>query len=107
MNYNLTQMTDWELDKAIFLIQTARQLGINLQSYGEVSVNQNSGYTYLWSEDYPFTLFMPINCELKRDDVFVIWTAEDGEEIEESLFHFEDLEAIEDWVYKLNNQETN
>lgn len=105
MKYNFEQMTDWELDKANFLIQTARQLGMSLQSYGEVSVNPNSGYTYLWSEIYPFTLFMPISCELKREDVYVIWTAEDGEEIEESLFHFEDLESIEDWVIKLNNEE--
>jgi hypothetical protein len=105
MNYNFTQMADWELDKANFLIQMARQLGMSLQSYGEVSVNPNSGYTYLWSEDYPFTLFMPISCELKRDDVYVIWTSQDGEEIEESLFHFEDLEAIDDWVCKLNKEE--
>ena len=108
MNYNFTEMTNWELDKANFLIQTARQLGMSLQGYGEVSVNSNSGYTYLWSEDYSFSLFMPISCELKRDDVYVMWTNfYDGEEIDESLFHFEDLQAIEDWVSKLNNQEIN
>lgn len=105
MNYNFQTMTNWELDKANFLIQTARQLGMDLQSYGEVSVNQNSGYTYLWSEDYSFSLYMPISCDLKREDVYVLWTAEDGEEIEESLFHFEDLESIMYWVNKLSEQE--
>ena len=105
MKYNFETMCDWELDKANFLIQTARQLGMNLQSYGEVSVNQNSGYTYLWSEDYPFSLFMPISCDLIREDVYVIYTSEDGEEIEESLYHFEDLDAIMYWVDKLNEQE--
>lgn len=105
MKYNFETMCDWELDKANFLIQTARQLGMNLQSYGEVSVNQNSGYTYLWSEDYPFSLFMPISCDLKREDVYVIYTSHDGEEIEESLYHFEDLDDIMYWVDKLNEQE--
>jgi hypothetical protein len=104
MKYNFEQMTNWELDKANFLIQTARQLGMSLQSYGEVSVNPNSGYTYLWSEDYTFTLFMPISCELDKENIFVLWTNSiNGEEVEESLVEFEDIDAIYRWVENLEN----
>ena len=106
MKYNFETMTDWELDKANFLIQSARQLGMNLKGYGEVSVNQNSGYTYLWSEDYPFTLYMPISCELDKESVYVLYTnMENGDEIEESLVEFEDIDAIYRWVDLLENQE--
>ena len=106
MKYNFETMTDWELDKANFLIQTARKLGMNLKGYGEVSVNQNSGYTYLWSEDYPFTLYMPISCELDKESVYVLYTnMENGDEIEESLVEFEDIDAIYRWVDLLENQE--
>lgn len=106
MKYNFETMTDWELDKANFLIQSARQLGMSLKGYGEVSVNQNSGYTYLWSEDYSFTLYMPISCELDKESVYVLYTnMENGDEIEESLVEFEDIDAIYRWVDLLENQE--
>lgn len=106
MKYNFETMTDWELDKANFLIQTARKLGMNLKFYGEVSVNQNSGYTYLWSECYPFTLYMPITCELDKENVYVLYTnIRNGDEIEESLVEFEDIDAIYRWVDLLENQE--
>lgn len=106
MKYNFETMTDWELDKANFLIQTARQLGMNLKGYGELSVNQNSGYTYLWSEDYPFTLYMPITCELDKESIYVLYTnMENGDEIEESLVEFEDIDSIYRWVDLLENQE--
>lgn len=104
MNYNFDKMTNWELDKANFLIQSARKLGMNLQGYGEVAVNQNSGYTYLWCEDYQFTLYMPISCELDKENIFVLWTNSiNGEEVEESLVEFEDIDAIYRWVENLEN----
>jgi hypothetical protein len=105
MTYNLTEMTNWELDKANFIIQQARALGMDMNGYGEVSVNQNSGYVYLWPEDYPFTLYMPISCEVNRESVFVLWTnPEDGEEIDEYLTAFKDMPAIYEWVESLENQ---
>jgi len=105
MTYNLTEMTNWELDKANFIIQQARAIGMDMNGYGEVSVNQNSGYVYLWAEDYPFTLYMPISCELNKESVFVLWTnPEDGEEIDESLVEFEDIQVIYRWVESLENQ---
>ncbi len=106
MNYNFDKMTNWELDKANFLIRTARKLGMDLQGYGELAVNEHSGYTYLWCEDYPFTLYMPISCELDREDVYVMWTNSNaGEEVEESLVEFEELKDIYRWVELLEAEE--
>jgi hypothetical protein len=100
MEYKLNDMCSWEKQKAVFLIGVAEQLGMNLDSYGEVAVNSTSGYTYLWSEDYNFTLYMPINCELKKEDVYALWTnSNDGEERETSIKDM-DLKDIEDWASK-------
>ena len=63
MEYKINEMCGWERQKAVYLIGVAESLGMDLDSYGEVAVNKNSGYTYLWSEDYNFSLYMPINCE--------------------------------------------
>lgn len=79
----LNNMESWERKKAMFLIETAESLGMDIEGYGGIGVNQNSGYTYLWSEDFPFTLYMPINCELDRNDVYVMFTNyENGDEEE-------------------------
>lgn len=98
MEYKLNNMCKWEIQKACFLIDTALELGMDLESYGEVNVNQNSGYTYLWSENYNFSLYMPINCELKRKDIHALWTSpEDGEEREISIEGMTLLD-IEKWA---------
>lgn len=105
MKTNYEKMTSWEIEKASYLIITAKQLGMDLQSYGEVAVNQYSGYTYIWLEDYDFTLYMPINCELKREDIYVLYTdSETGEEIEESLKHFETLNDIYEFINTIKNE---
>jgi hypothetical protein len=100
MEYKLNCMQSWERQKAVFLIQIAEKLGMNLDSYGEIAVNSNSGYTYLWSEDYNFSLYMPITCELIQEDVYALWTnSQDEEEREISILGM-DLKAIEDWASK-------
>jgi hypothetical protein len=99
MEYKLNDMCDWERKKAVFLMGIAEDLGISTSSYGEVAVNPNSGYTYLWSEDYNFSLYMPINCELKKSDVVALWTnSENGEEHEFNLKEDTTLKDIEDWA---------
>ena len=100
---NLKTMTLWELEKAMFLLKTARELNMDIStSELIVSVNNNSGYTYLWSENYNFTLYMPISCELTREDVYVLWTnSETGEEIEENFSEFFNLKDIENWANEL------
>jgi hypothetical protein len=105
MKTHFETMTNWECEKGVYLLQIARILQMDITSYGELSVNSNSGYTYLWLEDYPFSLYMPINCDIKRDDVYVLWTNYDnGEEIEESLKQFNDLEDIYEWVKSLEDE---
>lgn len=98
MEFKLNDMCDWERKKAIFLMSVAEDLGMDLSSYGEVAVNQNSGYTYVWSENYNFSIYMPIDCELKKEDIYALWTnSNDGEEREMSLEKNTTLKDIEDW----------
>jgi hypothetical protein len=102
MTTNYETMTSWEIEKASYLILTAKELGMDLQSYGEVAVNEYSGYTYIWLEDYEFSLYMPINCELKRQDVFVLYTdMQTGEEHDESLAQFDVLNDIIEWIEEI------
>ena len=106
MEIKLQDMCDWERKKAIFLMRVAEELGMNTPSYGEVAVNQNSGYTYIWSEDYNFSLYMPINCELIKTDVVALWTnSEDGEEREYNLTMDTTLKDIETWTAEQEAQQ--
>jgi hypothetical protein len=99
MKTNYETMTSWEIEKASYIILTAKEIGMQLDSYGEVNVNTNSGYTYLWLEDYQFSLYMPINCELQRKDIYVLYSDPiNGEETEESLEHFENINDIDKWI---------
>ena len=94
------RLQGWELEKAIYLIQTANKLGMNLD-YAITDVNNSSGYVYLYSEDYDFTLYMDINCELVLKDVYVLYTdMNNGEETQISLSELLNLKHIEIWVKK-------
>ena len=99
----LKTMSLWELEKAMFLLKTAKELNMDVNTSESIlSVNNNSGYTYLWCENYNFTLFMPISCELTRENVYVLWTnLENGEEIEENFTEFFNLKDIENWDNEL------
>ena len=108
MQLDTLNLQGWELSKAIYLIKTAKRLCMNLNSYGEIAVNPNSGYTYIWLEDYPFTLYMGIDCRLNEYDVWVLHTnSEDGEETERRLSDFDCIEEIYDWVESLETNEYN
>ena len=99
MNFEkLNTMAGWERKKALYLIEIAEQLGMNIDSYGEIGVNQNSGNTYLWLEDYMFCLYMPINCELRKSDVYASYSCpEDGTEYEILLENCS-LNELEGWA---------
>lgn len=103
MNWdNINTMIDWEQRKASYLVQIAQELGMDISGYGEIGVNNNSGYTYLWLEDYMFTLYMPIYCELIKSDVSAIWSnPEDGTEEEMELESSATLQDLEDWADEL------
>ena len=105
----LNTMCDWERQKAIFLMNYAENtLGMNLSSYGEIGVNPNSGYTYLWLEDYSFCLYMPINCDLSTDDIYCLWTNnENGEEIDMSCKDVISIKDLYDFVEECENSINN
>ena len=106
MDCNLNKMCDWERKKAIFILGLAENnLDMDCSGYGELAVNPNSGYTYLWLEDYPFTLYMPIDCALVKTDVVALWTnPEDGEEIEYELKNETTLDDLINWCETLDKK---
>ena len=100
---NFSKLCQWEQDKVLFLCLVARDLEMNISGYGIIDVNPNSGYTYLWLEDYMFTLYMPISCELKKADVWASWTdSYDGREEEMRLTPNTSLRDLEMWADNLN-----
>jgi len=105
MTTNFEKMCDWEVQKGAYLILKAKQLGMNLDGYGELSVNPNSGYTYLWLEDYNFSLFMPISCELTDEEVYVNYFDHiTGNEIEQALTEFAGINEINNWISTLETK---
>ena len=105
MELNNKNMCSWELQKAGFLISEAGKLGMNVSGYGFVDVNPNSGYTYIWLEDYNFTLYMPINCELVKTDIYALFSCPvDGEEEEMQLEDNTRLVDLEKWAEKLDKK---
>ena len=107
METTLDKMCDWERKKGIFLMSIAEDLGMNTSGYGQLAVNPNSGYTYLWLEDYPFTLFMPISCELKKSDVSALWSnPEDGTEWGMDLSEDTNLDNLYKFVENCENGKT-
>lgn len=92
------KMGTWELQKAGYLLQAAGDLGMDLSGYGMLDVNPNSGYTYLWLEDMPYTLYMPITCKLTKSDVMASWSCGNcGAEFETELKN-KNTNALEKWV---------
>ena len=102
MKFDLDGMRNWEIVKAAYLLMAADRFGMDLSGYGEVAFSPNSGNIFLWVEDYPFTLYLPISSELKDADVWVQWNGpDDNEEHERTLDEFLDLEEIYAWIKKL------
>jgi hypothetical protein len=87
-----------QLRKIALLMVKASDLGMNLSGYGVADENPNSGYTYLWLEDYPFSLFMSSN----SDEVWALWSnPEDGEETVTNVIDGMTLDNLYDWVQQL------
>ena len=109
MQTNLDKMCQWERKKAIYLMDIAEnKLNMDLSDYGFCGVTQNSGNVYIWSESYPFSLYLPINCELTESDVIVLYTdSNHGEETELTLNNFDDIDDIYKWIEKIEDQNYN
>ena len=103
LNFDINSMGGWEQKKALYLLQQALELCIEI-GYGELAVNQSSGYTYLWLEYYPFTLYMPINCDLSVDDIWAMWTNPEDGEVEEIPLGKNSLSDLYNWVKTLEEQ---
>jgi hypothetical protein len=79
------------------LITKASELGMNVSGYGMADENQNSGYVYIWLEDYMFTLYIGLG----SDDVYALWTdMNDGEETEIEVGS-QSLADLESWANSL------
>lgn len=105
MYFNVENFNEWELEKAVFILSTAKKWGMKINGCGECAVDQTSRYTYLWLKDYDFTLYMPINCDISQHAIRVMWTnIKNGEEIKQSLTDFTDLKEIIQWCKNLINQ---
>ena len=101
MTNTFNNMGTWEQRKALYLQQVALDLGIELDDMVEIGVNDSSGNVYLFSYDLPFTLYMPIYCELKKDDIWVMTTDNmDGTEYERNL-EGATLDDLELWSSKM------
>ena len=102
----ISSMCDWERKKAVFLMGIAENdLNMNLSDYGEIAVNENSGYTYLWLENCNFSLYMPISCELKKTDICALWSCSNcGEELDYSLKVCDTLKDIEEAISELEKE---
>ena len=86
MHSTFNNMSEWEQRKALYLQEVALDLHMELDDMIEIGVNQSTGYVYLFSYDLPFVLYLPISCELKRGDVWVLTTDNmTGEEYERTL----------------------
>lgn len=92
--------TSGEYEKAGRLITKAGKLGMNLAGYGALDVNLNSGYVYLWLEDYSFTLYIDLQGNLKA----LFSCPYDGEETPRNV---DTLAALERWcefMYKKSDK---
>lgn len=99
---NITQnLCSNALRKVALLITKASDLGMDISGYGEAAENQNSGYVYLWLEDYPFTLYIGLGSDI----VYALWSSSlDGreEEIDTELMS---LYHLTEWAEALYSDE--
>ena len=101
MEINTKGMVNNELRKAALLIAKACDMNMDLTSYGEVGVNEYSGNVFLWVEDYPFTLYIPIG---ERNTIYALWTnTENGDEISTPT-HGKNLDRLMKWCDSLDRQ---
>lgn len=99
-----TKLQGWDLDKALYLIKVANQINMELSEHTIVDVNNTSGYVYLFDNNYYFSLYMPINCDLIKNDVYASYTDSDnGVEHEIDLSSITDCSQIDFWIDELIN----
>jgi hypothetical protein len=106
MKVDFGKMCGWERTKAIFIMKIANELDMDLSESGEIDVNPDSGNTYLWLEDYPFYLYMPISCELVKSDIWALWSDADTDEeteisLNDNIHNWEQIEKLKPTAEKV------
>lgn len=98
MNYEaLNQMGSWERKKAMYLLEVAEEIGYDTE-WGQIGLNDSSGNVWLWSENHMTCLYMTINCDLTKNDIWVMYSSpENGHEFEIELGQ-RTLKEIEKWA---------
>lgn len=94
-------ITEWEREKMLSLIsECSKFFGYNFLREETVGgVNEHSGYTWIWNEDFATSFYYPISCELDIADLYCLYSCPvDGEEIERSLFDCKNKEGYERFV---------
>lgn len=85
LELNTGNMCSNEIRKmSIILTRISEVLGWDLSGYGQADVNQSSGNTYVWLEDYPVTPYIGLGSD---DEVCYLFSCPNcGEEwdVEES-----------------------
>ena len=94
------------------LAYAASVLGMDVNAKGHIGVSPSCGNTYLWLEDYPFTLFIPPCVDdypFSRDipphddyKIYALWVAYDHGAGEEININGETLSSLCEWGNKLN-----
>jgi hypothetical protein len=90
----------WEAEKIVYTFRAVKDR-FDLDLFGEAiaGVNPHSGYAYIWSDSFPVSFFMPINCELQQSDVWALWTdPENGTEYEAQITDFDSIDGLNKWV---------
>ena len=95
MEIKNSNMCKNEVRKAGLLLVAASELGMNVNGYGELALNYNSGNVYLWLEDYSFSLYIGLG----SDRIIACWSSpEDGREEFYPLEACTSLYTLEDWA---------
>ena len=101
MEYTIKTQNMQQAKNAGRLLILAADLGMNVNGYGELGYNNTFGNTYLWLEDYQFTLFI----NDYDDEMKALYTCFiDGEETELCVDENTDLETLEAWAENLSNE---
>ena len=81
LELNTGKMCSNEVRKiGIILTRISDKLGWDLSGYGQGDVNQSSGNTYVWLEDYPVTPYISVCGD---DEVCYLWSCPNcGEEVD-------------------------
>lgn len=90
----------WEAEKIIYTFRAVKDR-FDLDLFGDAiaGVNPHSGYAYIWSESFPASFCMPIDCGLQHSDVWALWIdPENGTEYWAQITDFDSIDGLNKWV---------